>query len=145
MSTETRGRLLEILTLSLLLIQGSLTFRLWTGIHDYPQIPFFSGLVELGPFFEGIGLGLAVWACVPIFLGAVFSFRRSEPLRRHGWVLLIFGLIVLMMFNQQRLQVWAWQILWYALAFATLSPQQSQKWLRLDHGFDLRLFSDLQV
>lgn len=129
MQTDWLRRWLALAALALF----AATWRLWTPQTVFPQIPFFAALrtvpgwvdwIALAGMFAGL-LGLLLIPSEP---------RRSESgseivgteSRRHravAWsaVLFVGSLLVLILLDQHRLQVWAYQFAIVAIVIASLA------------------------
>ena len=89
------------------------TWPLWTGTSDFPQVPLLSGARAVPTVVDAILLAvlLASWACVLIW----------PPPQRAGRVALgtaSVALAGLMLLNQHRIQPWAWEFCLVGLLLA---------------------------
>ena len=124
------------------LILLSVTWRLWTGTSEFPQVPLLELLVSAPLFVDWIAL-------VAVILSAAWLFIRSAPTAlgiaakpattkerktpRVAEYIFLAGLFCLFLLNQHRLQPWAWQFFLYASLAATLRAPKgiifSARWL----------------
>lgn len=89
------------------------TWPLWRGTSDFPQVPLLSGARAVPTVVDAILLAalLASWACTLI----------RPPPQRAGRVALgtaSIALAALMLLNQHRIQPWAWEFLLVGLLLA---------------------------
>ena len=142
-ATEDRGAetivvALEWLMLGLLVGLIGLSLPLWSGPDCYPRVPFFAGLRQI-PDVLDFGLIWVIGAGFVLVLAGLIGpgFRlfdeasqRAKTWRRFGWGCVAAELLLSMLLNQHRLQVWAWQGFWTAGCFAFLPAHQTLLWLR---------------
>ena len=96
------------------------TWRLWFPTTNFPQVP----MIDLPPLL-GI-VDSVVVAAIVASLG-VLTFGKRHQQICHG--ILIASFLLAFVFNQHRLQPWAYQAVLYSVAFASLKPQSARTWL----------------
>ena len=124
------------------LILISVTWRLWTGTSEFPQVPLLMSLVAAPLFVDWIALAAIIlstaWMLIrsiPTTLGhaAVSETVADRATLRVAEYIFLSALLCLFLLNQHRLQPWAWQFFLYcALAALLRTPKEilfSARWL----------------
>ena len=79
----------------------AITWRLWTPQTEFPQIPFFSWLVDIPGFVDWVALlGTSIGLIAMLFT----SGRMAKP----AIGLFLISIAPLVLLNQHRLQPWAY-------------------------------------
>jgi hypothetical protein len=129
-----------VLWTSATIVLVGLTWRLWTGTSDFPQVPLFSWLVDFPPIVDQLlSAGLMI-SCIILLTHSIgficfqaiacavrinFSRKtRVEIVTAATWLFIV-SLAGLFLLNQHRLQPWAWQFMLYALIAVVTSGFQS--------------------
>jgi hypothetical protein len=124
-SAARSGWFRRVWALSTLLLLWS-TWRLWTPQLVFPQVPLFAAADKVPVWLEWAALGGIVTSLACLLLAP----RESRIWRIAAiW----FAALMLAMFclDQHRIQPWAWQFVFVALALAFLNRDQSFRYLRL--------------
>lgn len=107
------------------LLLVAVTWRLWTPQEVYPRVPFFGALVNAA---EGIELAAGgVWI---LGLLAALLPTRLRYATSIGLAAAVAGGTSLILFDQHRLQPWAYLSLLVCIAILLLPAGRSVKWLR---------------
>ena len=117
---NTRLAWFTIIWTSATIVLISLTWRLWTGLSDFPQVPIFSWLIEWPLFADWIALTVLIFSCLVLLVDSagaaagrqIASLRNTRKLAA---CLFASSLLILFLLNQHRLQPWAWQFFLYSL------------------------------
>jgi hypothetical protein len=102
------------------------TWRLWTPQHDFPQVPWLGGVDRLPPWCQS----LASIAMVVGLLGAVVAPSESRWTAR-SLLLFAAGMLATTLFDQSRLQPWAYQFALAAVVLALAERREAIPLLRL--------------
>ena len=130
-----------IWTVATLILIG-VTWKLWTGTSEFPQVPLLEPLISAPLFVDWIALAALVLSTFWLLIRSVFTAagrpnlshntagRFGGQLAEYIFILAIIGLFLL---NQHRLQPWAWQFFLYAALAAVLRKPKdiifSARWL----------------
>jgi hypothetical protein len=94
----------------------AVTWRLWSGQHEFPQIPMFRFAVAIPRFLDAGILAMLVAALVVTF---------GPRTRRLGWVCFAAAWAASAALDQHRVQVWAWHLSLCGLVIATSTPRDA--------------------
>ncbi|MCA8984012.1 MAG: hypothetical protein KDA76_09650 [Planctomycetaceae bacterium] len=132
LAESRRSRVLQGLSLLLLVAAGALSRELWLSGAAYPRIPFLDMFRHVPRSIDHVclwgtlcGMGLVLWGLLQPGVG-----RRRSSLAGWGWGVVVAGLVCLMLLNQQRLQVWVWQVVLYGTGFSCLPVAAGLAWAR---------------
>ncbi len=108
---------------ALVLLLISVTLPLWSGFGelDYPSI----ALIEI-PF--PAAQAILVTSTI-VLIGSLIGIVVAPVRFRWGWWLVAGSLLVSFLWDQHRIQPWAYQTAIYAVIFATFAPRRAQSWL----------------
>ncbi len=109
---------------ALLLI--AVTWQLWTPQTVYPQVPLLAPLVRLPLAVQWPLAGLLVISALVVLLGS----SRTE-LSRRALLGMTLGFALLALFDQHRLQPWAYQFSLIAVVLACCPAETALPWIRL--------------
>lgn len=117
---------LRQLTAGFTLLLLATTWRLWIPQDVYPQIPFIAGLIN-APVWLEYAAGV-IWV-----IGFAISLApaRFDRLARFGLAAAVAGGVVLILFDQHRLQPWAYLSLLICIALLMLPKRTAVTWVRL--------------
>lgn len=93
------------------------TWKLWTPQTEFPQIPFFGFLVATPGWIDWLALGIAIaglTGCVALQLPRDKNLTKSLITTQAASGVFAISMMVLISLNQQRLQPWAYQFLFFA-------------------------------
>ena len=101
-----------------------MTWRLWVGAGDFPQVPLLLCLTGVPLLADWIALALTlISVSVLLIFSMRFLFQRALPVSHAFYQITsaLFSLSILCLFflNQHRLQPWAWQFSLYAVLLIT--------------------------
>lgn len=108
---------------SMLLVLVAVTHPLWfaTGASvEFPRVPLVSALPDAAVFGRGLSIVL-----VASLLLVIAAPRRL----RFAWWFVSASLCASFLFDQHRLQPWAFQSAIYGLVFAAMDPAAARRWL----------------
>ena len=101
----------------------AITWRLWTPQTEFPQIPFFSWLVDIPGFVDWVALlGTSVGLIAMLFT----SGRMAKP----AIGLFLISIAPLVLLNQHRLQPWAYLVIVTSCLLLCLPNKTCLTWLR---------------
>ena len=127
-------------TATLILI--SVTWRLWTGTSNFPQVPLLEPLISAPLIVDWIALAATILSTISLLvrsipttlgLSATSESAQDSNTPRIAEYVFLAALLCLFLLNQHRLQPWAWQFFLYAALAALLrAPKDilfSARWL----------------
>ena len=101
----------------------AITWRLWTPQTEFPQIPFFSWLVDVPSFVDWVALlGTSIGLIAMLFT----SGRMAKP----AISLFLISIVPLVLLNQHRLQPWAYLLIVTSSLLLCLPNKTCLTWLR---------------
>ena len=101
----------------------AITWRLWTPQTEFPQIPFFSWLVDVPSFVDWVALlGTGIGLIAMLFT----SGRMAKP----AIGLFLISIVPLVLLNQHRLQPWAYLLIVTSSLLLCLPNKTCLSWLR---------------
>lgn len=97
-----------------------LTWRLWVGASDFPQVPLLASLTGVPLLADWIAFTLTLISASVLLISSMLFLFQRQPSSSHTFAriaALLFAVSILCLFflNQHRLQPWAWQFLLYAV------------------------------
>ncbi len=120
------------------LVLIAVTFRLWLGVSDFPQIPLLVSFVGVPLIADWVALAILCAAVAFLMVGSFGQIlglqkNRNRDTTRIAAAICAVALLSLFLLNQHRLQPWAWQFFLYAvlLTLATRSDEliASARWV----------------
>ncbi len=114
---ERRWSVLTMLWSAATITMIGLTWRLWTGESNFPQIPLIQSLTPVPKFVDWIGLMILLSSCSWLMvesLSTAFGAPYTSRLNRIPAIFFVAAMLAMFALNQQRLQPWAWQFFLYA-------------------------------
>ena len=102
------------------------TWRLWIPQDAYPRIPFITALIDAPDWLEYTAGGL--WL---LGLATALAPARFDRLGRFGLTAAVVGGVLLILFDQHRLQPWAYLSLLICFALLMMPKQTAVTWIRL--------------
>ena len=101
----------------------AITWRLWTPQTEFPQIPFFSWLVDVP--------GVADWiALLGTSIGLIAMFFTSCRMAKPAIGLFLISIVPLILLNQHRLQPWVYLLIVASSLLLCLPNKTCLTWLR---------------
>lgn len=112
------------LALASLVLIGA-TWPLWTGRHDFPSVPWFSGIKGVPLEVDAGALALLIFGLLGLLVAPPGDGRAVGCMWRRGLLVCIgLGGLGLLLLNQHRLQPWMYQFIWLWLIFAVAPRTQ---------------------
>ena len=101
----------------------AITWRLWTPQTEFPQIPFFSWLVDIPGFVDWVAL-------LGTSIGLIAMLFTSGRLTKPAIGLFLISIVPLVLLNQHRLQPWAYLLIVTSSLVLCLPNKTCLTWLR---------------
>lgn len=98
----------------------ALTWRLWTGGSEFPQIPLLESLISAPLFADSVALVVLCLSVLFLLSASLLQILNRSPSLNGNKIRIaaaIFSASILCLFllNQHRLQPWAWQFFLFAM------------------------------
>jgi len=119
------AHLRRVVALGALVLLGA-TWKVWTPQQVFPRVPLLEFALSIPESVEWIGTGL-----LPLSLAAAMLAPTAGRLWRAGLVVYSLTTIAMVVFDQQRLQTWAYQFALMGLVLALLPPRRAVALSRL--------------
>ena len=102
------------------LVLIAVTFQLWLGVSDFPQIPLLQSLVNAPLIADWIALGTLFLSVSFLMVSSSRQVLQGGESRSGGKNKIVaaicaVSILCLFLLNQHRLQPWAWQFFLYAV------------------------------
>ncbi|EDL60935.1 hypothetical protein [Gimesia maris] len=131
-------RILQITMALFALVLLSLTWKLWTPQTLFPQVPLFSRVSELPPAVDWLSFAIMVLTLISLFVLSVASLLKKKPEDESAprfqmlcGCLFLLSFLLEVVFDQHRLQPWAYQFALGLLILTVLKPPRAIPLFRL--------------